>query len=460
MKSSSSFGAKLALVCIICLSVVAAIAAGFNVLQVRMLKEQMLRGSVRLAEEKARVLAGELVALERDVPPTGRDEAAHRRALLERIQLFIKRNEEVVLAGVIEIGDQGIKRVIVSDFRDPNSKKQVLHSGDSFEAQLNESEDEALKVVLQQEDQDMPVSLTPLEGGEAAGLHLALAVQDSETFRQIESAGRMITRRVAMMAGLLSGALILAFGAVWVLFNAHAKLIRENEQLNKMAYVGTLAGGLAHEIRNPLNAMNVNLGIVQEDLEDPQEDSESRVRQVVGRLMLEVQQLDETLKNFLSFAVPREIRCERIHPIELVQDVLRTLEEQIRSGQIEVETDFAADPEIEGDSAGLRQVFNNVLLNAIEAMDGNERKLTLKSIIQDKKLRLLVSDTGAGIRKEDREKIFEPFVTGKARGTGFGLPIAQRIMRNHGGRIFVESNLDRGATFCLEFPLPSTRLRG
>lgn len=459
MKVQSSLGAKLAIVCILCLSVVAAIAAGFNILQVRMLKEQMLRGSERLAEEKARALADELAQLDREIPSVNSDQTARRRALLDRIKLFIKRNDEVILAGVIEVGDQGIKRVIVSDFRDPNSRQQVLGSGGSFEAELSEGDEEALKVVLQQQDEDMPVSLTPLQGTELSGLHLALAVRDSETYRQIESAGRMITRRVAIMAGLLSGALILAFLGVWILFNNQARLIRENEQLNKMAYIGTLAGGLAHEIRNPLNAMSLNLGVVQEDLDDPQEDSDKRVRQIIGRLSREVEQLKETVVSFLAFAVPKEIQREFTRPATIVRDVLADLEEEIRSRGVEVEVDLSDSTQIEGDRAGLRQVFHNVILNALEAMTGPIRRLGIRQWQEGPSLRIDISDTGEGIRPEHLEKIFEPFHTQKARGTGFGLPIAQRIVRNHGGRIWAKPDLVTGATFCLEFPLPSRRQR-
>jgi len=460
MKVPSSLGVKLVLVCIICLSVVAAVAAGFNVFQVRMLKQQMLRGSERLAEEKARALAGELVELERQMGiESQQNQSAHRRAMQERLKLFIKRNNEVIFAGVIEVGDQGIKHVLVSDFRDPQVRREVLGDGGSFEAELREGDDQTLKVVLQQQDEDLPVSLMPLEGSEASGLHLALAVRDSETFREIETAGRMITRHVAVMGGLLSGALILAFIGVWILFNGQARLIRENEQLNKMAYVGTLASGLAHEIRNPLNAMSVNLGVVQEDLEDPREDSEGRVRQIVGRLMHEVEQLNGTVLNFLAFAIPREMKPERVHPVAVIDEVLESLQDQLRAQNVEVHRELAGDVEIAGDRGGLRQVFQNLIVNALEAMNGSERILTLRSRAEGRCLRLEVADSGEGIPARDLEKIFEPFHTAKARGTGFGLPIARRIVRDHGGRIWAESTIGRGATFCLQFPLPSGRHR-
>ncbi|GEM_PF-641394 len=460
MKFVHSLGVKLALVCLICLSVVAVVAAALNTIQINMLEEQMLSGSERLAREKARVLAQELSSLRSELASQPADDQAHRQALLQRIQLFIKRNDEVLLAGVIEVGKDGVQRVVVDDFRDARTKNEFLKNGDSFKANIREGDAGTFEVLLQRHDARTPLLMAPLDEKESPRLQVAMAIRDSATFRQIEQAGNRITQRVTLMASLLSLALILAFVAVYLLVKGQTRLIQENETLNRMAYVGTLAGGLAHEIRNPLNAMSVNLGVVQEDLEDPRPDSEPRVRQIVGRLLHEVDELNQTVTDFMAYAIPRSSERELVEPAAIVQNVLDSLEEQIASRGVRVDTQLETAIEIEADATGLRQVFYNLLMNAIEAMTGALRKLTIRSWREGNMLCMDFSDTGEGIPAEDWEKIFEPFHSAKARGSGFGLPIARRIVREHGGRIWLDSAPGEGTVFHLQFLLPSRQQRG
>ncbi|MCX7016578.1 MAG: HAMP domain-containing sensor histidine kinase [Candidatus Sumerlaeota bacterium] len=355
-----------------------------------------------------------------------------------------------MLAFVIEV-QNGQYNVIVGDFRDPETRREVLAHGQDYEATLNEGDEEAMKLVLQR--QDLPVRLAPLNQEAHPGLHLAYMISDSEIYRRIEAAGAEITRRVAVMTSVLCAGLVAAFIIVWALVRNQVRLLGENERLDRMAYVGTLASGLAHEICNPLNAMSVNLGVVEEDISDPRPDSTDRVKRILQRLSAEIGQLDTVLNNFLAYALPRESRRERTKPAAAIQDAVDSLEGELADRRIECALELDESLEIDGDPAGLRQTFHNLALNAIQAMDGPKRRLRVRCWKEDGRARIDFEDTGKGIEPEEMDRAFEVFYSSKPGGAGFGLPIAQRIVRDHGGRIWADSTPGKGATFHLEFPL-------
>jgi two-component system sensor histidine kinase HydH len=286
-------------------------------------------------------------------------------------------------------------------------------------------------------------------------MHLAFAISDSAVYQRIKADGAQITRRYITAAVLLSAALILAFLAVLALFRGQVRLVEENEKIGRMAYVGTLASGLAHEIRNPLNAMSLHLGVIEEDLEDPREDSSERVGQIVRRLSAEVGQLDDAVSHFLAFALPQNRPRKRTRLADVARQSLASGRGELAKRDVRTVLELDEEAEIEGNPTGLRQVFHNLALNAAQAMNGPGGRLRVRLWREGHRARVAFEDTGRGIEPDRLEWIFGAFHSGRAGGAGFGLAIARRIVQDHNGRIWAESTPGKGSTFHLEFPLVS-----
>jgi signal transduction histidine kinase len=226
----------------------------------------------------------------------------------------------------------------------------------------------------------------------------------------------------------------------------HARL-REAERL---ATAGELAAGMAHEIRNPLAAiLNATALLTDETGLTPEERAST-----LAALRTEARRLNRILSDFLQFARPQEARRAPGDIREVVQHVSSLIRED-RSRAPRVDIRVAVDPAVPRfafDRDQVIQVLWNVALNAVEAMNGRGR-LSLEVNRRNGDVALSVSDTGAGIAAENLPRVFEPFYTGKPKGSGLGLTIAERIVGAHGGRIEIDSELGRGTRVTLLFPL-------
>jgi signal transduction histidine kinase len=229
------------------------------------------------------------------------------------------------------------------------------------------------------------------------------------------------------------------------------KLIRSE----RLAAVGELAAQIAHEIRNPLGAITNSVGVLRRDLEVTGDDR--RLLEVVHE---ETERLEGIVADFLKFARPRPIHRTPQNLGDLLDDLLlllgqkRALSNPKKKNQIRIEKDYDSDlPKVSLDAAQTREALWNLLVNAVEAMpSGGILTVSLRGSGGDG-VDVIVSDTGKGIREEDRKKIFEPFHTTKADGTGLGLAIVQRIVEAHEGEVVVTSEEGRGSSFRLRFPL-------
>jgi signal transduction histidine kinase len=229
----------------------------------------------------------------------------------------------------------------------------------------------------------------------------------------------------------------------------HARL-REAERL---ATAGELAAGMAHEIRNPLAAILNATALLTDDTGLTAEERAS----TLTALRTEARRLNRILSDFLQFARPQQARRAPGDIREVVQHVSSLIRED-RSRAPRVDVRVAVDPAVPRfafDRDQLTQVLWNVALNAVEAMNGRGR-LSLEVNRQNGDVALSVSDTGGGISAENLPRVFEPFYTGKPKGSGLGLTIAERIMGAHGGRIEIDSQLGRGTRVTLLFPLEAT----
>jgi signal transduction histidine kinase len=225
--------------------------------------------------------------------------------------------------------------------------------------------------------------------------------------------------------------------------------VREAEHL---AAVGRLTGGLAHELKNPLSTLNLNLQLLAEEFKQPATEGERRAVRKIAVLQEESRRLEDILAAFLRFAGRMELKRERLDATELVRDLLTFYEPQAAARWITVRlTVVDGLPAIEGDGDLLKQALLNLILNAQAAMpEGGELMFRLRA--ERGGVSISVTDTGCGIAAERLEKIFEAYYSTRPGGTGLGLPIVRRIVTEHGGTIEVSSEVGRGTEFTIWLP--------
>jgi signal transduction histidine kinase len=226
---------------------------------------------------------------------------------------------------------------------------------------------------------------------------------------------------------------------------AEAQLIRTE----KLAALGQLAAGIAHEIRNPLTSINILIHSFMEGF--PPEDARSEDLKVIGE---EIHRINEIVDQFLRFARPSPPLLERAEVVPLFEDTLQLLRPQIEMQRISVQKDFYPLPPIPIDREQMKQVILNLLLNALQAMpQGGQLSLTGETSADGQWIKLFVQDSGIGIPPEDMSRLFDPFFSTKEGGIGLGLSIAHRIVDQHHGRIEVESAPEKGTLFVIWLPI-------
>lgn len=218
----------------------------------------------------------------------------------------------------------------------------------------------------------------------------------------------------------------------------------------RLAAVGRLTAGVAHEVKNPLNSMRLWLENLKEALP---RDGDLAARQAVQVLDKEIDRLDEVVKRFLDFSRPMEVRLEATNLATLLREVLAVALPQLQKANVEVSQSLLADvPEVFADRDLLKQAVLNLVLNAIEAMpNGGQLRLTLNR--RGDCAEIAVADTGIGIPQENRQKIFQLFFTTRPGGSGIGLASTFRIVQLLNGSIDFTSEVGLGTTFRIELPL-------
>jgi signal transduction histidine kinase len=235
----------------------------------------------------------------------------------------------------------------------------------------------------------------------------------------------------------------------------------ELKRADRLAAIGGLAAGLAHEIRNPLASISGSIEILKEERgNNPQK---LRLMDIVLR---EVSRLNSLVEDFLLFARPSFPRKERIHLNRVVEEIIKmfTNNPDYSSG-VKITNESKDDLFIQGDAQQIKQVFWNLIINAAQAMpSGGEVRVELRKnsslplfpgLSQGE---IMISDTGMGIKEEDMGRIFDPFFSTKEDGTGLGLSIVHRIVEGHGGKVTVRSQLGQGTSFTLCFPVEGPSL--
>ncbi len=235
----------------------------------------------------------------------------------------------------------------------------------------------------------------------------------------------------------------------------HEAELVESERLNAILM---LAAGVAHEIGNPLNSLAIHLQLIDRELRTLPDADSVPLRELLDVARGEIQRLDQILSQFLKAIRPSLPNFERRALPELVAETLETLAAEIHDRKVVVEVDPADDlPTAWVDAGQVKQAFFNVIRNAIQAMAGGG-VLRISFAVEDRLVGAVFQDTGPGIPPGQMGELFEPFRTTKANGHGMGLMIVQRIVRDHGGNVLVDS-LPNGARIQLNFPRDDQRIR-
>jgi len=218
----------------------------------------------------------------------------------------------------------------------------------------------------------------------------------------------------------------------------------------RLAALGRITAGVAHEVKNPLNSMRLWLENLKESLPA---DADGSARQAVHVLDVEIDRLDAVVKRFLDFSRPMDVRLEPTQLADLLRDVLEVAKPQMEKANVAVAQLLPIGiPEVFVDRDLLKQAVLNLVLNAVEAMpNGGQLQLTLSR--RGDVAEIAVSDTGKGISPEDRQKVFQLFFTTRPGGSGIGLASTFRIVQLHNGSIDFTSEVGRGTTFRIELPL-------
>jgi signal transduction histidine kinase len=269
-----------------------------------------------------------------------------------------------------------------------------------------------------------------------------------ESNRTLTTFQRLLKLSVALLLALIVALAALVYrGAITPLrlrlTESQATIVRQE----KLASLGALAAGVAHEIRNPLTAIKFRLYSLKKSLPDDMADSEDAV--VIGN---EINRLERIVQDFLQFARPSEPNLITIPTQRILQEVHDLLKPQLEKASIQLTLETSDPVWVRADTQQIKQVLINLIQNSADSI-GQDGAITLRAHNGTGDFAIMeVADNGKGMASEVQERLFDPFFTTKEGGTGLGLPIAARIVEKHGGELRYQTQLNRGTTFAIVLP--------
>ena len=247
------------------------------------------------------------------------------------------------------------------------------------------------------------------------------------------------------------GRLAMQFNEMTARLEKSRELESQLQEAEKSAVVGRLASAIAHEIRNPLNYINLTLDHLRNKFKPENAERQEKFDKLTAQLKTEVERINRQISDFLRYSRPAKLDLQEVEVRDVVKESLRIVEPQAEDQNIKISlVERENVPPILGDAEMLRSVFSNLFLNSVQAMESTGGNLSVTIAPEGEFVNVEIKDTGGGISKENLEKIFEPYFSTKETGTGLGLAIVKKIVEDHGGKIEVESKKDEGAKFTVK----------
>ena len=295
----------------------------------------------------------------------------------------------------------------------------------------------------------------PAGNGESRKGVVEVGIDEAQLGHDIEELRRSLIIKIATGAAICVLLLLVAFAYVIRLITKTRRLEAEAQMADRLAYVGTLASGLAHEIRNPLNAMNMNLQMLDEELTASNLHQDPEAAALLASTKGEVRRLENLVTDFLTYARPMQPRLETADLNATVEEVVRFLRADLQQKEIALELTLSPSlPTVELDEGQFRQALMNILINAKDVLPPGGR-IAVSTLVGPKGEAVVrIEDNGPGIAPEVRDKIFDVFFSTRGGGTGLGLPIAQKVLESHGGWIALDTEVGKGTSFELHVPRP------
>jgi len=230
----------------------------------------------------------------------------------------------------------------------------------------------------------------------------------------------------------------------------------ESERLNALTL---LAAGVAHEIGNPLNSLHIHLQLMERKAQGLDHDAKAELQQSIDVARSEVRRLDSIVTQFLRAVRPSHPRLHPENVNTIVEEAVRFFTPEVQDRDMVVEQELRADlPLLQLDREQMKQAFYNVIKNSLEAMR-RHGTLRIRTDLDDTYVMISFIDTGSGMSAENLSHVFEPYFTTKPSGTGLGLLIVRRIVREHGGELSIESSQGKGLTLTIRLPYVDKRIR-
>jgi signal transduction histidine kinase len=292
---------------------------------------------------------------------------------------------------------------------------------------------------------EVPVQLEPGKMGKAV-----LNISNQVLTKQAEEFRREMIIKLSTLLGLIFFMLLLAYFYVIHLLRQYRTIQKEIENQNKFSYLGFLSSGLAHEIKNPLNSLKLNVQLLEEGLKSDVDRAD--LLPSISPMLNQIKKLEKLTHDFLIFAKPLNPEFKKIDLVEIAKETAFLLLDSNKEKEIQIEfdeDDFAKN--IFADESLMRIVFSNLIFNSIQSSE-KKGKIEVKFSKFKSSCQIDIIDYGEGIKDENRDKIFDIFFTTKAEGTGLGLAIVKRIIEAHNGKIEVVDE-KVGAHFRIMLPL-------
>jgi len=259
--------------------------------------------------------------------------------------------------------------------------------------------------------------------------------------------------RIHIARGISTGVLV-SVGIAALLFRNRKRheqnvtaLQRELIRKERLAAVGELAGGIAHEIRNPLTGIGGALTMLAREV--PADDD---TQEVMSEIQLQIQRMERLVQELLAYARPGVLRPEWIDLHSILKQAIASVSQRRPGPEVGLVLELdPKGPEVYADARDLENAFENLVLNAFQAIS-KEGTIEVRTRYSGEDVLISIHDDGSGMDAEVRDKIFEPFFTTKARGTGLGLPLVRRAVESYGGKIQVNSAPGEGTTFVFSIP--------